>query len=98
MLCDMKEWTVTVFPVIRALGAHFFSNLGGRLLEGGSYLRECTYYRKCGMSMRHIKSSTKKSAAAEKPTFDCVPSFSTIHFLFMLSICLPLSLLSSMKG
>ena len=40
------------------------------------------------------------TVAAEKPTFDCVPcnkSFSKIHYLFMLSICLP-RLLSSLSS
>ena len=49
---------------------------------------------------RHIESCAKKSgataaaAAAEKQTFDCVlcnKSFSTIHFLFMVFICLDTS-------
>ena len=28
---------------------NYFSNLGGRLLEGGAYLKEGAYYRKYGM-------------------------------------------------
>ena len=39
------------------------------------------------------------AAAAEKPTFDCVPcnkSFPKIHFIIVLSICLPPRLLSSL--
>ena len=39
------------------------------------------------------------AAAAEKPTFDCVlcnKSFPKIHFIFVLSICLPPRLLSSL--
>ena len=41
------------------------------------------------------------TAAAEKTTFDCVPcnkSFPKIHFLFVLSICLPPRLLSSLSS
>ena len=41
------------------------------------------------------------TAAAEKPKFDCVPcnkSFSKIHFLFVLSVCLPPRFLSSLSS
>ena len=41
------------------------------------------------------------AAAAEKPTIDCVPcnkSFSKIHFLFVLSVCLPPRLISSLSS
>ena len=41
----------------------------------------------------------RTAPAARKPTFDCVPSnksFPKIHFLFVLSICLPPRLLSSL--
>ena len=46
---------------------------------------------------------SKKSTAtaAGKPTFDCVPcnkSFPKIHSLFVLSICLPPRLLSSLSS
>ena len=44
--------------------------------------------------IRDIQLCPKKptATAARKPTFDCVPSnksFPKIHFLFVLSICLP---------
>ena len=41
------------------------------------------------------------TAAAENPIFNCVPgnkSFPKIHFLFVLSICLPPRLLSSLSS
>ena len=47
------------------------------------------------------KKPTATAAAAGKPTFDCVPcnkSFPKIHFLFVLSICLPPRLLSSLSS
>ena len=51
--------------------------------------------------IRGIQLCPKKptATAAGKPTFDCVPcnkSFPKIHFLFVLSICLPPRLLSSL--
>ena len=45
--------------------------------------------------------ATAAAAAAEKPTFDCVPCnkpFPKIHFLFVLSIFLPPRLLSSLSS
>ena len=54
--------------------------------------------------IRDIQLCPKKptaTAAAGKPTFDCVPcnkSFPKIHFLFVLSICLPPRLLSSLSS
>ena len=54
--------------------------------------------------IRGIQLCPKKptaTAAAEKPTFDCVPCnkpFPKIHFLFVLSICLPPRLLSSLSS
>ena len=53
--------------------------------------------------IRDIQLCSKKATAtaAGKPTFDCVPcnkSFPKIHFLFVLSICLPPSLLSSLSS
>ena len=52
---------------------------------------------------RDIQLCPKKptATAAGKPTFDCVPSnksFPKIHFLFVLSICLPPRLLSGRRG
>ena len=51
--------------------------------------------------IRDIQLCPKKptATAAGKPTFDCVPcnkSFPKIHFLFVLFICLPPRLLSSL--
>ena len=53
--------------------------------------------------IRDIQMCLKKptATAAEEPTFDCVPcnkSFPKIHFLFVLSICLPPRLLSSLSS
>ena len=53
--------------------------------------------------IRNIQLCPKKptATAAVKATFDCVPcnkSFPKIHFLFMLSICLPPRLLSSLSS
>ena len=51
--------------------------------------------------IKGIQLCLKKSTAAGKPTFDCVPcnkSFPKIHFLFVLSICLPPRLLSSLSS
>ena len=48
-----------------------------------------------------IATAAAAAAAAEKPTFDCVPcskSFPKIHFLFVLSICLLTRLLSSLSS
>ena len=53
--------------------------------------------------IRGIQLCPKKptATAAGKPTFDCVPcdkSFPKIHFLLVLSICLPPRLLSSLSS
>ena len=53
--------------------------------------------------IRYIQLCLKKpnATAAGKPTFDCVPcnkSFLKIHFLFVLSICLPPRLHSSLSS
>ena len=53
--------------------------------------------------IRDIQLCPKKptATAAGEPTFDCVPynkSFLKIHFLFVLSICLPPRLLSSLSS
>ena len=52
--------------------------------------------------IRDIQLCPKKptATAAGKPTFDCVPnkSFPKIHFLFVLSICLPPRLLLSLSS
>ena len=53
--------------------------------------------------IRDIQLCPKKptATAAGKPTFECVPcnkSFPKIHFLFVLSICLPPRLLSSLSS
>ena len=53
--------------------------------------------------IRDIQLCPKKpiATAAGKPTFDCVPcnkSFPKIDFLFVLSICLPPRLLSSLSS
>ena len=55
------------------------------------------------MDKRGIQLCPKKPTAidAGKPTFDCVPcnkSFPKIQFLFVLSICLPPRLLSSLSS
>ena len=53
--------------------------------------------------IRYIQLCPKKptAIAAGKPIFDCVPcnkSFPKIHFLFVLSICLPPRFLSSLSS
>ena len=53
--------------------------------------------------IRDIQFCPKKptATAAGKPTFDCVPcnkSFPKIHFILVISICLPPRLLSSLSS
>ena len=62
-------------------------------------MKEWTIIR--GIQLCPKKPTATDAAAAEKPTFDCVPcnkSFPKIHFLFVLSICLPPRLLSSLSS
>ena len=65
-------------------------------------MKEWTIIRDIQLIIMDIQLCPNKptaTAAAKKPTFDCVPcikSFSKIHFLFVFSIFLPLSLIASL--
>ena len=67
------------------------------MCKGGYDVKEWTIIR----GIQLCAKTPTATAAAEKPTFDCVPcnkSLPKIHFLFVLSICLPPRLLSSLSS